>query len=109
MGRTIDAVKLVMTSVLSTEPWHRDPNVVSMPWDTEMERLTLLRANRDGSANREQRLKIGIFWTDGAVTPQPPIRRGLNIVHDVLKSMGHKVGVARTAFSCRLHLQPQGR
>jgi amidase len=101
MGTTIDAVKLVMTSVLSTEPWHRDPNVVNMPWDTEMEKSILTRANRDGSANKERPLKIGVFWTDGAVTPQPPIRRGLSIVRDVLKSMGHKVGVARTASTCR--------
>ena len=94
MGTTIDVVKLVMASVLSTEPWLRDPNVVNMPWDSEMVRSTLTRANRDGSANKERPLKIGVFWTDGVVTPQPPIRRGLKIVRDVLKSMGHKVGVA---------------
>jgi len=91
----MDAIKLVMTSVLSTEPWVRDPNVARMPWNNEVVKSTLARANREGSANKERPLKIGVFWTDGVVAPQPPIRRGLSIVHDVLKSVGHKVGVAR--------------
>ena len=91
MGTTIDAVKLVMTSILLTEPWIRDPVVIRMPWDSEMEQSTLARAKLDGSANEKLPLKIGFFWTDGAVGPQPPIRRGLRIVYDVLKSIGHKV------------------
>ena len=94
MGTTIDAVKLVMTSILSTEPWIRDPVVIRMPWNSEIEKLTLARAKLNGSANKELSLKIGFFWTDGVVGPQPPIRRGLRIVHDVLKSMGHKVETA---------------
>ena len=94
MGTTIDAVKLVMTSILSTEPWIRDPVVIRMPWNSEMEKSTLARAKLNGSANKELPLKIGVFWTDGVVGPQPPIRRGLRIVHDVLKSMGHKVETA---------------
>ncbi|KAK3169593.1 hypothetical protein OEA41_008977 [Lepraria neglecta] len=31
MGTTMDEVKLVMTSILSTQPWIRDPAVISMP------------------------------------------------------------------------------
>ena len=91
MGTTIDVIKLVMTSSISSEPWIRDPAVIRMPWDSEMEKSTLARANPDGSANEELRLKFGVFWTDGVVGPQPPIRRGLRIVHSVLKSVGHKV------------------
>ncbi|KAG6997797.1 mycophenolic acid synthesis protein B [Physcia stellaris] len=91
MGTTIDAVKLVLSSLLSTEPWMRDPNVVRMPWDGNVERSTLARASSDGSANGEKPLKIGIYWSDGVVTPQPPVSRGMKIVHDVLENLGHKV------------------
>ena len=94
MGTTLDAIKLVITSILSTEPWIRDPVVIRMPWDSEIENSTLARAKADGSANEELPLKIGVFWTDGAVGPQPPIGRGLRIVHDLLKSVGHKVETA---------------
>lgn len=91
MGTTLDAVKLVMTSILSTEPCIRDPVVIRLPWNIEMDNSMLARAKLDGSANEELPFKLGVFWTDGVVGPQPPIRRGLRIVHDVLKSMGHKV------------------
>ena len=91
MGTTIDAVKLVLSSLLSTEPWMRDPNVVKMPWDGNVETSTLARANLDDSANGGRPLRIGIYWSDGVVTPQPPVSRGLKIVHDLLESLGHKV------------------
>lgn len=90
MGTTIDAVRLVMTSLLSTSPWLRDPNVVKMPWNSKIEASALSRANADGSAN-DVPLKIGIYWTDGVVTPQPPIQRGLRIVRDLVRDLGHKV------------------
>ncbi len=96
MGTTIDAVKLVMSSILSTQPWLRDPVVIRMPWNFEMEKSTLARAKPDGSANQDLSLKFGVFWTDGVVGPQPPIRRGLRLLHDLLKSKGHKVKATPT-------------
>ena len=91
MGTSVDALKLVMTSVLSTEPWVQDPNVVKMPWDDIIEASTLARANLDGSAGSGRPLKIGIYWSDNVVRPQPPVSRGVKLVHNVLKHMGHKV------------------
>ena len=96
MGTTIDAVKLVMSSILSTEPWLRDPVVVRMPWNSKMEESALARAEPLGSASQNLPLKFGFFWTDGIVGPQPPIRRGLRLLHDLLKSKGHKVKAAPT-------------
>ncbi|KAL8836535.1 MAG: hypothetical protein Q9170_002890 [Blastenia crenularia] len=90
MGTTIDAVKLVLKSLLSTSPWLRDPNVVKMPWDSEVETSTLGRANSDGSATHEP-LKIGIYWTDDVVTPHPPVQRGLRLVRNLLQGLEHKV------------------
>ena len=98
MGTTIDGVKLVMSSILSTEPWLRDPVVIRMPWNLEMEKSTLARAKPDGSANQDLPLKVGLFWTDGVVGPQPPIKRGLQLLHDLLKSRGHKVKAASTVL-----------
>ncbi|KAL8940143.1 MAG: hypothetical protein Q9211_002417 [Gyalolechia sp. 1 TL-2023] len=92
MGTSIDAVKLVLTSLLSTSPWLRDPNVVNMPWNSEVETSTLARANPDGSANSAP-LKIAIYWTDGVVTPHPPVERGLRIVQGALQDLKHKVVV----------------
>lgn len=89
MGTTIDAVKLVLTSILSTSPWLRDPNVVKLPWNGDAESSILARVNADGSASRVP-LKIGIYWTDEVVTPHPPIQRGIRIVQSLLQGLGHK-------------------
>ena len=91
MGTTLNAIKLIMTSILSTKPWLRDPGVISIPWNSEMEGATLARANPDGSANGNLPLKLGIFWSDGVVAPQPPVARGLRILYDMLKANGHLV------------------
>ncbi|KAL9032918.1 MAG: hypothetical protein Q9180_006227 [Flavoplaca navasiana] len=90
MGTSLDAIKLVLTSVLSTSPWLRDPNVVKMPWNSEVEASTLARATADGSA-ASLPLKIGMYWTDGVVTPHPPVQRGLRIVHALLQALNHKM------------------
>lgn len=68
---SIDALKLVMTTVLSTEPWERDPVVARMPWNQELEVSTLARATSVGAANDALPLKIGIYWTDLVVRPHP--------------------------------------
>ncbi len=102
MGATIEAVKLVMAAILSTKPWLRDPNVVRMPWREDIVTSILSRASQQCPASKEQPLKIGIFWSDGVVTPQPPIRRGLSIVHNVLESMGHKVRPYRSICKLRV-------
>ena len=90
MGTSLDAIKLVMASVLSTSPWLRDPNVVKLPWNSEVESSTLARATADGSAGSLP-FKIGMYWADGVVTPHPPVQRGLRIVHALLRAMNHKV------------------
>ena len=95
-GTTINAMKFVMSSILSTEPWLRGPIVVRMPWNLEMENSTLVRAEPDGSANQNLPLKFGVFWTDGVVRPHPPIERRLRLLHGLLESNGHKVKVAPT-------------
>src|SRR5689334_20352640 len=94
MGTSIDALHLVLKGLLSTEPWLRDPNVVSIPWRTPLVDEILSRAKPDGSASENSPLKLGIYWTDGVVTPQPPIARGLRLVVDAVKAAGHKVPAA---------------
>lgn len=90
MGTSLDALHLLMTAVLSQKPWLRDPNVVPIPWRQQITDATLQRAKPDGSASGSVPLKLGIFWTDGVVTPQPPISRGLRLIASAVKKAGHK-------------------
>jgi len=82
-----------MTSLLSTEPWLRDPEVVPIPWRPELENEVGERADQDGSANGKTPLKLGIFWSDGYVTPHPPVMRGLRLLANAVKESGHKVSL----------------
>jgi amidase len=67
LSNSIDALRLVMSSVLSTQPWLRDPEVVTIPWREALVQSTLSRASIDGSSNNTLPLKLGIYWTDGVV------------------------------------------
>ncbi|EFE34617.1 general amidase GmdA, putative [Trichophyton benhamiae CBS 112371] len=87
-----DSIQLMMKSMLSTQPWLRDPVVFSVPWRDEIVAETLARVAPDGSAKSDQKsLKFGILYTDNIVTPHPPVTRGLHALEDALKKAGHKV------------------
>jgi amidase len=91
MGTSIDVLRLVFSSIVSTQPWKRDPNVVPIPWRQHLVDETLARADEQGRASTGTPLKLGIYWTDGTVTPHPPITRGLCEVVEAVKKAGHKV------------------
>jgi amidase len=86
LGTTIEALHLVLSSIISTEPWLRDPNVAPIPWRQNIADETLLRAK-----SKSGQLKLGIFWTDGVVNVHPPVSRGLHLVVDAVQRAGHKV------------------
>ena len=80
-----------MKSILSTEPWLRDPKVAKMPWNDAQVASSFARAKADGSARMIHPLKIAFHWHDGIVKPHPPICRGLRMMRDALVASGHKV------------------
>ncbi|KAL9085591.1 MAG: hypothetical protein Q9159_004630 [Coniocarpon cinnabarinum] len=92
LSSTQDALSLIMRSLLASSPWERDPKVIPIPWRQDIVDETILRSNPDnGSASTKLPLKLGVLWSDGAVTPQPPIQRGLKLVVEAVKKAGHKI------------------
>lgn len=91
MGTSIGSLKLIMSALLLSEPWLRDPNVVPIPWRHTVERETLGRTDQHGRAVENAALKIGLLHNDGFMRPHPPIARGLRIVQEALTSAGHQV------------------
>ncbi|KAF7917576.1 hypothetical protein BELL_0117g00070 [Botrytis elliptica] len=79
LSRSLDGLELVMSSLLCTSPWLRDPAVVPMPWRKE---------NRPEAGKR---LRFGIFWWDGMIQPHPPVTRALKMVVTALENTGHEV------------------
>jgi amidase len=91
MGTSIGSLKLVMSAVLATRPWLRDPNVIPLPWRSDIEQEVLKRVDSHGRATAGAPLRIGFLHNDGYMRPHPPISRGLRMIEDVLTSAGHEV------------------
>lgn len=92
LGTSIDALEILLKSVLSLEPWRRDPAVVPLPFRQEVIDSYMSRVDSQGRPKSEGApLKIGVFWSDGVVGPHPPVLRGLRMVYNALKCSGHKV------------------
>ncbi|KAG8531472.1 uncharacterized protein KY384_003101 [Bacidia gigantensis] len=100
MSSTLDALHLIMSSVLSISPWLRDPYVMPIPWREKDVTRTLSRAAANGSSDNEMPLKFGIYWNDGVVTPHPPIQRGLHMVANAIKKAGHRARFENSPYLC---------
>lgn len=90
MATSVGGLELMMRSLLSTEPWLRDPAVVPIPFRQEIMDSFLSRADITGKAT-DRPLKLGVLWTNNVCQPHPPVSRGLKILVDAVRKAGHKV------------------
>ncbi|KAK1765526.1 Acetamidase [Phialemonium atrogriseum] len=90
MGTSIEGVELMFRSLLTTEPWLRDPSVVPIPFRQDVMDSYLSRADKNGTAT-DRPLKIGVLWTNNIVQPHPPVSRGIKMLVDAIRKAGHKV------------------
>ncbi|KAK4033688.1 amidase signature domain-containing protein [Parachaetomium inaequale] len=83
MSRSVGTLKLVFKSLLTTEPWLRDPNTLPIPWRVEKE--------YDAEKEHDYKPAFGFMANDGVVTPHPPISRALGIVKRALEESGYQL------------------
>ncbi|KAF2858153.1 amidase [Piedraia hortae CBS 480.64] len=76
MGRSISDLQLFCSSVISTQPWLRDPKCLPIPWR---------------KVDMPSKLKIGVLEHNGEVTPTPPVKYALDASVAALKRAGHEV------------------
>lgn len=76
MSTSRSGLSLFMDAYLSYEPWIKDDYLVPIPW-----RSVILPS----------KLKIAVMWSDGIVTPHPPITRALREVTKYIKDAGHEI------------------
>lgn len=89
LAHSVATLRLVVKSLLTLEPWLRDPLVDEKPWREDHEQQILDHIGAKQS--QTPKLAFGIMRHDGMVNPQPPIQRALDIVENILKKLGHKV------------------
>ncbi|KAF4614351.1 hypothetical protein G7Y89_g15387 [Cudoniella acicularis] len=87
IGTSVGALKLVIKGILSREPWLHDPLVAEIPWRDEQEQAVLELVKQGGGGQ----LAFGIMRGDENVTPQPPVKRALDVVVKTVEKLGHKV------------------
>jgi hypothetical protein len=63
-----------MRTVPGSKPWLSDPLLLPIPWRDEKH----IHVNG-------KKLTVGVMWTDGAVSPVPPVTRALRKVVERLK------------------------
>ena len=88
MSPSVASLRLMMSAILSQQPWLHDPLVVEMPWrqDAEDDTLKLLA---DGTG--DDQLAFGMLRCDGIVQTHPPIQRALDIVTKALVKKEYEV------------------
>ena len=90
MSTSLEGLELTFRALLSTKPWTNDPAVVPIPWRQDIIDSVESRAS-SGGETKARALKLGIFWNNGLVEPQPPVRRALKIVVDAVRHAGYTV------------------
>ena len=87
LAASVGALKLVIKSLLTQEPWLYDPLVNEIPWRDEQERAIFDVVSSGGGGQ----LAFGIMRNDGVVQVQPPVNRAIDIVVRTIEKLGHKV------------------
>ncbi|EPQ53515.1 amidase signature enzyme [Gloeophyllum trabeum ATCC 11539] len=77
MARTLDDLEYFWKAIMSMNPWKYDHTVIELPWREV--RLP------------EKKVKFGVMWTDGVVTPSPACHRALRDVVSSLRDNGYQV------------------
>ncbi|TCD62725.1 hypothetical protein EIP91_006523 [Steccherinum ochraceum] len=77
MTRTLEDLETFWRAIVSVKPWEYDHSCIPLPW----RELSLA----------DKKLKFGVVWDDGVVTPSPACQRALDSVIQVLESAGHEI------------------
>lgn len=83
------ALTLLFKAVLGQEPWLYDPLALELPWRDEVVLKT--KALIEKAAVGSPTLAFGLMKYDGHATVHPPIARGMAIVEQTLRRLGHRV------------------
>ncbi|RSL74472.1 hypothetical protein CEP51_011554 [Fusarium floridanum] len=91
MSTSIAGLEMLMKTVIDTEAWTVDPTIPPVEWRNNVDWLQ----RPDGS----RKLKVGVMWDDGIVTPHPPVRRAMRDTVQKLRENPNIEIVEWTEFS----------
>ncbi|KAJ5548198.1 hypothetical protein N7513_005432 [Penicillium frequentans] len=89
LAPTARSLTFLFKAVLSQEPWYHDPLVLELPWRDEIVQETCSLIKRAGTGVPS--LAFGLMNYNGVGRIHPPIARGMKLVEQTLRRLGHKV------------------
>ncbi|OJJ45432.1 hypothetical protein ASPZODRAFT_134091, partial [Penicilliopsis zonata CBS 506.65] len=89
LATTARSIVLLFKAILSQEPWNHDPLALEVPWRNEIVQQT--QALIEESQRGVPALAFAIVHHNGHVRPHPPVARGLKLVEQTLKRLGHRI------------------
>jgi amidase len=79
MTSSLETIELFMRGYLSSAPWESDPQLLPIPWRSEL------------AVPTGRQLRIGYIVNDGVVFPQPPVQRVVRETAALFAAAGHEV------------------
>jgi amidase len=83
------SLALLFKAVLAQEPWLHDPLAFELPWRDQIVEDTKVLIDKAKAGSSA--LAFGVMKHDGLGRIHPPIARGLKIVEQTLRRLGHRV------------------
>ena len=70
-----------MRTVIGAKPWIEDSSLVPIPWKGDLGCAggddESWAEDNDVNRGKRRALRVGVMYTDGLVTPHPPVQRAL--------------------------------
>ena len=104
LATSVSSLRLVIMVLLSQEPWLHDPVVNEIPWRYEQNKEIHERTRSMGDAGKVGKLVFGALKHGGLVSPNPPVRRAIDMVVEKLEGLGHEVCSTPTKLSYKRQL-----
>jgi Asp-tRNA(Asn)/Glu-tRNA(Gln) amidotransferase A subunit family amidase len=76
MTRSLDDLSFFLKTIIDFKPWNYDYSCHPLPWR---------------EVDLPKKLKFGVMYDDGVVTPSPACARALDLTIDALKKQGHEI------------------
>lgn len=89
LAPTARSLTFLFKAILSQEPWYHDPLVLELPWREEIVQETCSLIEKAGTGVPS--LAFGLMCYNGVGRIHPPIARGMKLVEQTLRRLGHKV------------------
>ncbi|PQE30135.1 general amidase protein [Rutstroemia sp. NJR-2017a WRK4] len=87
LSSSIIGLEIIMSALFPLSPTYRSSQE-PFSWKGSQ---CVISSKPVSSLVQGDRLKFGIMWCDGMIEPHPPVRRGLQMVVDALRNVGHEV------------------